>query len=186
MVCQVGSPPLPDVSIQHRQLLRSAHSPSLPQLPATPQDTSVSAASRSTPPPPFQPPQMSSSSWGAKKGTQLIVSLYTVIFPFYAVAMPRRPRKCSAGMCFHVLKRAVTPLILSDGPVPRPRQWRSHVTKSQTEAELASIRSSVTRGTPYGSEKWLTQSVARLQLKHTLRSRGRPRKHDNEGNGTVK
>jgi putative transposase len=77
-------------------------------------------------------------------------------------------------------------LILSEWPLARPRQWRSHVNKPQTEAELEAIRRSVKRGTPYGSATWLTQSAARLQLKHTLRSRGRPRKQNNESNGAEK
>ena len=78
-------------------------------------------------------------------------------------------------------------LILSEWPVPRPRQWRTHVNKPQTESELEAIRRSVQRGTPYGSTKWLTQSAAaRLQLEHTLRTRGRPRKHNNHANTTNK
>ena len=56
----------------------------------------------------------------------------------------------------------------------------------QTEAELEAIRRSVKRGTPYGNAKWLTQSAARLQLEHTLRSRGRPTKPDNDSNGAEK
>ena len=77
-------------------------------------------------------------------------------------------------------------LILSEWPVPPPRQWRAHVNKPQTESELEAIRSSVKRGTPYSSAKWLTQSAARLQLKHTLRTRGRPRKHNYDSNGAEK
>ena len=50
----------------------------------------------------------------------------------------------------------------------------------QTEAEVEAIRRSVIRGTPYGSEEWATQSAARLQLKHTLRPRGRPKKKQNK------
>lgn len=66
--------------------------------------------------------------------------------------------------------------LLASWPIPRPRQWNSFVNQAQTEAEVQAVRHSVVRGTPYGSEGWVTQSAARLQLKHTLRSRGRPRK----------
>jgi len=66
--------------------------------------------------------------------------------------------------------------LLSAWPIPRPRQWKSYVNRPQGEAELKAIRQSVIRGTPYGSQRWATQSAARLQLKHTLRSRGRPKK----------
>jgi putative transposase len=66
--------------------------------------------------------------------------------------------------------------LLSVWPIPRPRQWRSFVDKPQTQAEVDAIRNSVNRGTPYGNQDWSTQSAARLQLQHTLRSRGRPKK----------
>jgi REP-associated tyrosine transposase len=66
--------------------------------------------------------------------------------------------------------------LLSSWPIPRPRQWKSFVNKPQTEAEVEAIRRCVNRGTPYGNQGWVTQSAARLQIKHTLRSRGRPRK----------
>ena len=66
--------------------------------------------------------------------------------------------------------------LLAEWPISRPRQWKSFVNKPQTEAEVESIRRSLVRGTPYGSDGWITQSAARLQLRHTLRSRGRPRK----------
>ena len=52
----------------------------------------------------------------------------------------------------------------------------SYVNEAQSESELEAIRRSVIRGTPYGSETWATQSAARLQLKHTLRPKGRPKK----------
>jgi putative transposase len=67
-------------------------------------------------------------------------------------------------------------LILADWPIPRPREWRSYVNKPQTESEVKAIRQSVIRGAPYGSTDWVTQSAVRLQLAHTRRSRGRPKK----------
>lgn len=65
--------------------------------------------------------------------------------------------------------------LLAKWPIPRPRQWRAFVNEPQTEAEVEAIRQSVHRGTPFGSDQWLSQSAARLQLKHTLRPRGRPK-----------
>ena len=65
---------------------------------------------------------------------------------------------------------------LSDWPIHRSRQWVSHVNKPQGEHELAAIRHSVKRGTPFGTVDWVTQSATRLQLCHTLRPRGRPKK----------
>ena len=67
-------------------------------------------------------------------------------------------------------------LMLTEWPFPRPRQWVAHVNRPQTEAELTSLRNSVQKGTPYGQARFVTQSAARLQLEHTLRPRGRPRK----------
>ena len=66
--------------------------------------------------------------------------------------------------------------LLDPWPIDRPRQWRSYVNKPQNEGEVAAIRHCLLKGTPYGSDTWVTQAAARLQLKHTLRPRGRPRK----------
>lgn len=66
--------------------------------------------------------------------------------------------------------------LLSCWPVPRPRKWLDHVHEPQTEAELAALRRCVQRGTPYGSDTWITNAAARLGLEFTLRPRGRPKK----------
>ena len=70
--------------------------------------------------------------------------------------------------------------LLASWPIPRPRQWRSFVNRPQTEGETKAIRHSVNRGTPYGSEGWITQSAMRLHLKHTLRPPGRPKKVEHQ------
>lgn len=72
--------------------------------------------------------------------------------------------------------------ILSSWPVPRPRNWQEQVNQPQTEAELAAIRRSVTRGQPYGSATWAQQCAQQLGLESTLRRRGRPRKKDTANN----
>ena len=64
--------------------------------------------------------------------------------------------------------------ILSEWPIPRPRQWVKYVNEPQSESELAAVRWSVARGTPFRSEGWATQTAARLRPGHTLRPRGRP------------
>ena len=46
----------------------------------------------------------------------------------------------------------------------------------QSEAELAAIRRSVERGSPYGSESWNERTIRRLGLESTIRPRGRPKK----------
>ena len=66
--------------------------------------------------------------------------------------------------------------LLSPWPVSRPRDWASWVHEPQTEAELAAIRRSIRRGSPFGGETWTARTVAKLGLDSTLRPRGRPRK----------
>lgn len=66
--------------------------------------------------------------------------------------------------------------LLSPSPVPLPRGWRRYVNGVETEAELAALRHSLNRGTPYGSDRWVKATARRLGLESTLRPRGRPRK----------
>ena len=72
------------------------------------------------------------------------------------------------------------PTWLSNGPVPRGNNWLEHVARPQTDMELLAIRKCVERGMPYGNPRWQSQTTAALGLESTLRSRGRPRKADNE------
>lgn len=60
-------------------------------------------------------------------------------------------------------------------PVTLPRAWAGHVNAPETPAELAAIRQSAQRGTPYGAAAWVARTAKRLGLEHTLRPRGRPR-----------
>jgi putative transposase len=66
--------------------------------------------------------------------------------------------------------------LLSDWPVPRPRQWIDYVNRPQSEKELTAIRQSVIRGQPFGSPQWVQRTANDLGLDSTLRPRGRPRK----------
>jgi putative transposase len=66
--------------------------------------------------------------------------------------------------------------LLDDGPVPPPEGWADVVQQPQTEAELAALRRSVVRGTPFGETGWRQQTAAVLGLESTLRPVGRPRK----------
>ena len=78
-------------------------------------------------------------------------------------SLPRRLKGDDAGL-------------LDDGPLPLPRDWRRHVQLPQTEAELAAVRRSVVRGSPFGEASWQERTAKRLHLESTLRARGRPRK----------
>jgi putative transposase len=65
---------------------------------------------------------------------------------------------------------------LAAGPVPIPTNWDELVHEPQTEAELAALRTSVHRGTPFGGPRWTKRVACELGLEFTLRPRGRPRK----------
>jgi REP-associated tyrosine transposase len=65
--------------------------------------------------------------------------------------------------------------ILAASPVPLPSAWLRLVNEPQTEGELAALRTSVNRGTPFGGSQWTRRAATRLGLEFTLRPRGRPR-----------
>jgi len=65
--------------------------------------------------------------------------------------------------------------ILSDWPLPRPKDWLALVNEPQSEAELTALRRSVNRNCPYGNADWIARTAKSLGLESTLRSRGRPR-----------
>ena len=51
-----------------------------------------------------------------------------------------------------------------------------YVNEAASASELAALRRSVVRGTPYGSPKWTESTARNLGLQSTLRKPGRPRK----------
>jgi putative transposase len=65
--------------------------------------------------------------------------------------------------------------LLDAGPIELPADWETIVNEPQTHAELESLRRSVHRGNPYGTSSWRDETVRKLGLGSTLRSRGRPR-----------
>jgi putative transposase len=72
--------------------------------------------------------------------------------------------------------RARRSTLLAALPVPLPRNWTARVNRAETEAELAAVRQSVVRGTPFGAPAWQVRTAAELGLESALRPRGRPRK----------
>jgi putative transposase len=66
--------------------------------------------------------------------------------------------------------------LVSPCPVPLGRDWGAHVNRAQTEGEVAAVRRSITRGTPFGTDHWQQIAARRLGLESTLRPRGRPSK----------
>jgi putative transposase len=71
--------------------------------------------------------------------------------------------------------------LLADWPVPRPRGWLRCVNGAQTAGEEEALRRSTRRGTPFGAEDWVHETVDRLGLQTTLRPRGRPKKRAEKG-----
>ncbi len=65
---------------------------------------------------------------------------------------------------------------IHESPVPLPRNWVARVNAHETATELAALRNSVNRATPFGSPTWVTRTAKRLGLEASLRPRGRPRK----------
>ena len=65
--------------------------------------------------------------------------------------------------------------LLSDGPLVKGHGWTNYVNGIETEAELASLRRSVERGTPFGETEWQEATAKSLGLESSLRPRGRPR-----------
>ena len=66
--------------------------------------------------------------------------------------------------------------LLHPWPLPLPGEWTGLVNEAQTEAELAGIRRSVERGSPYDTPPWRQQTARTMGLEATLRPLGRPKK----------
>ncbi|MCE9556286.1 MAG: hypothetical protein K8T91_23295 [Planctomycetes bacterium] len=66
--------------------------------------------------------------------------------------------------------------MLSDWPIPCPRNWLDRVNSAQTKGEVEAVRRSIARGAPLGDERWSERTADRLGLESSLRPRGRPRK----------
>lgn len=68
------------------------------------------------------------------------------------------------------------PFTLATWPVARPRNWSATVNRNLRANTLDQLRLSTNRGRPWGSESWVRATAKRLDLHHTLRNAGRPRK----------
>jgi putative transposase len=65
---------------------------------------------------------------------------------------------------------------LTPWPVERPTGWLLQVNRPPSEAIAESVRTSIGRGRPFGSETWQAATAEKLGLESAFRSRGRPRK----------
>jgi putative transposase len=73
------------------------------------------------------------------------------------------------------MKKISNPII-DIPPIDLLNDWSEFVNQPLTEKELESIRYSVNRQAPFGSVKWKKKICKELELDHTLRPRGRPKK----------
>ena len=62
------------------------------------------------------------------------------------------------------------------GPVKLPDTWNRDINVLPDEASEAVIQNCITRGAPFGGDRWTKTISQKLNLKSTLRPRGRPQK----------
>lgn len=70
---------------------------------------------------------------------------------------------------------------LSKWPVSRPGDWLAWVNEPLSRAEIEALQTSVNRGRPFGDAEWVSETAEELDLQHTLRDRGRPKKNEPMG-----
>ena len=74
---------------------------------------------------------------------------------------------------------------LAEPPVPWPADWPAWVNAPQTAEEEEAVRRCARKGRPLGSPGWVKQMVQTFAQDATMRSRGRPRKPANPGQGLL-
>lgn len=67
--------------------------------------------------------------------------------------------------------------ILSSWPIQAPPDYLAYLNNRQTEEEVGSIRKSISKNIPFGSEVWVGKTVDKFKLGQTLRKVGRPKKN---------
>jgi putative transposase len=65
---------------------------------------------------------------------------------------------------------------LSPWPVDRPSNWSQVADQAIEAGTLDQLRTSIARGRPLGSEKWMQRVAKRLGLESTIRDPWRPKK----------
>jgi REP-associated tyrosine transposase len=69
--------------------------------------------------------------------------------------------------------------LLTAWPVPEPAPYRRWLNQPQAKEETEKIRQGIARSRPYGSEKWVSRTVAQFGLENSLRNPGRPKSGPN-------
>lgn len=71
--------------------------------------------------------------------------------------------------------RSSAPIALEQPPLMLPSNWVAYVNEPQTPAEVAAIRVSINRQSPFGATEWAARVAVELNLEQTLAPLGRPR-----------
>ena len=66
--------------------------------------------------------------------------------------------------------------LLANPPVEFPGAYFSWINQAEAEADQGRVRESVKRGSPLGTETWVTKMVGKHDLSSTIRPPGRPKK----------
>jgi len=80
-----------------------------------------------------------------------------------------------SSLSYRLLKNSKKKL-LSVWPIEEPKDYISFVNTSQTNKEEESIRLSIIKSNPYGSDNWSMKIIKKFGLESTVRPKGRPRK----------
>jgi putative transposase len=105
------------------------------------------------------------------------VHMYRVLRYVEANAMRANLVKRAADWRWSSLNRAYSSdgrQLLSSWPIGVPGNWHEYVNAGIDEMELSTMRHSAQRGSPYGSEEWVAETVAKYGLESTLTPVGRP------------
>jgi hypothetical protein len=74
--------------------------------------------------------------------------------------------------------------LLSEWPVDRPARWNAVLNEPQPKAQVQAVQESIRRNCPFGGDRWVQKTAEKLNLAHTLRPPGRPKKSTkSRGNG---
>lgn len=107
----------------------------------------------------------------------LTVMRYVERNPVRATSIPiRKAQRWPWSSIGHPPPETVVPT-LDPGPVDRRKDWLDWVNASLTTAEQDALAVCISRGQPFGEDKWKLKIAKKLGLESSLRPRGRPRKH---------
>ena len=67
--------------------------------------------------------------------------------------------------------------LISESPVTKPDGWAQIVDKPQSDEELEALRRCSLKSAPFGSERWVLDTAARMGLQSSLRGPGRPKRN---------